>query len=33
MWVGDREITDIVDTRTIVRENAQADAINTGRYI
>ncbi|MET8330545.1 hypothetical protein [Streptomyces sp. NPDC005181] len=33
VWVGDREITDIVDTRMIVRENATAAAIETGRYV
>ncbi|MFF4672115.1 peptidoglycan DD-metalloendopeptidase family protein [Streptomyces sp. NPDC001279] len=33
VWVGDRELTDIVDERVVVREEQTAAAINTGRWI
>ncbi|OKJ42685.1 peptidoglycan DD-metalloendopeptidase family protein [Streptomyces sp. CB01580] len=33
VWVGDRELTDIVDERVVVREERTAAAITTGRWI
>lgn len=33
VFVGDREITDIVDTRIEMREEASATALNTGRWL
>ncbi|MFB7114043.1 peptidoglycan DD-metalloendopeptidase family protein [Streptomyces sp. NPDC056291] len=33
VYVGDREITDIVDTRIELREESTASAINTGRWV